>query len=99
MSAKCSKHPRAPAGECWECEGKPPDWTCPVCGRRVPCAHVQQVPALTKASAMTRSDLMRAIELYRAGSCDWAYVEHAIDRHEQADRSAWRKYRGERSVS
>lgn len=96
---KCPKHPNSESGECWSCEGRPPTWVCRVCGRHPPCEHVREQPALTTASAMSRSDLLRSVELYRAGTCDWAYVEAALDRHEQAVRSAWRKYVTERTVS
>ncbi len=89
---RCAKHPNSEAGACWNCEGRPPDWHCTVCGRRPPCEHIHQHPSLTKASAMTRSDVMRAVEMYKLGACAWSTVEETIDRHERAIRAAWRLY-------
>lgn len=86
---RCPKHPRASADECWWCSGKPPTWTCTGCGRSLPCEHIHEVPSLTKACAVTRSDLMKAVELYKLGGCDWRYVELQIDSHETEVRSSW----------
>lgn len=55
----------------------------------MPCDHIREVASLTRAAAVTRSDLMTAIELYRVGSCDWRYLEACLDRHETEVRSAW----------
>ena len=86
---KCPRHSQCEAGECWWCAGKPPNWRCRTCGRGLPCDHIHVAPSLTRASAMTRSDLMTAIELYRAGTCDWRYVETRLDIHESEVRTAW----------
>lgn len=94
---KCPRHPRVSLdpGECWFCAGRPPNWKCSTCGRKLPCDHIREAPALTKASAMTKADLMRAIECYRVGTCDWAYVESCIDRHEVEVRTSWSRRESE----
>lgn len=80
------------AGQCWECLGRPPDWVCNECKKPMPCAHLPHTPALSKEVAAARARLMRVIDAYKDGQCEWATVEAALAAHETAQwkaRTEW----------
>ena len=92
----CPKHPRRAVGKdgCWDCLGRPPGWRCTAadCGKPLPCRHVRDAPALTKAAADASCELREAVDLYKAGACGWSQVEEGIQKLIRAERDAWREY-------
>lgn len=88
----CRRHPDGiftADGECWDCAGRPPGWTCTRCGRHFPCEHVKKYPALTKAEADARSDLVAAVEGLSLGACGWSKVEEKITEYARRVRTGY----------
>jgi len=63
----CRLHPTAVLGvgptnrdQCWDCEGRPPNWVCVTCRKHYPCEHNQEHPSLTRAEADAYSRVVRA---------------------------------------
>lgn len=95
----CPRHPESPiasagprAGECWTCAGRPPDWTCSQCGRRVGnCAHLDAVDFVSGAppEAQARERLNRAILALVGGAGSWRVVERELTEFAREVRRAW----------
>jgi len=96
----CRRHPKGVLtsdGACWECAGRPPNWTCTGCGRHFPCEHIRRHPALTMAEADARSELLTAVEGLQLGVCGWDKVEERLEAYTRLVRSGYGAHLARRS--